>query len=335
MAAQKSPVRRVLAGDIGGTKTRLGLFDVEDRRPRLRTEQTFASSAYENLASIIEEFLDSRSRDVDAACFGIAGPVINNRSRPTNLPWTVSESNISNRLGGARAKLINDLAATALAVPVLRGNEIRTIQPGRSVAGGNRALIAPGTGLGQAILLDDHGRSLAVASEGGHSGFAPSNEEEVSLWRYLQRRYGHVSTERVLSGPGLVNIYEFLRDSGRYKEPRWLTGRMAEEDKAQMVTEAANSRKTPIAVAALRMMTAILGASAGNLALTAMSTGGVYIGGGIAPKILPHIDTKQFLNAFREKGRFTGFLEKIPVKVILNDRAALLGAANCARQAIG
>jgi glucokinase len=237
---------------------------------------------------------------------------------------------MKNRFSWSHVSLINDLTATAHAVPLLSSRELFSLNKAKRRKGQNLAIVAPGTGLGQALLIFQDGMYIPVSSEGGHADFSPNSEAEVKLWRYLHKRFGHVSVERVLSGPGLVNIYNWLRESGSYKEPAWLAGRLKEIDPARAVTEAALADKHPLCVESLNVFVSIFGAVAGNLALTAMTTGGVYLGGGISPKILPKLKQSMFMQAFTNKGRFAELLEKIPVKVILNDQAALLGAAHCA-----
>lgn len=333
METKTPPDPVVLAVDVGGTKTRVGLFRRGRPAPYRLAEETVASASQPSLEAILATFLDGRRTPVDGACIGVAGPVIDGRSRTTNLPWTVSPETIAERFDWPAVRLINDLTATARAVATLPAADFHTIHPGRRDDHGPRALLAPGTGLGQALLVRAADRWQPLASEGGHADFAPRQEEELDLWRHLHRRFGHVSTERVVSGPGLVNIYEYLRDTGRYREPRWLARQRVRDDPARAVSEAALSRRTPIAKAALDRFASVLGAAAGNLALTGMCTGGVYIGGGIAPKILPAIDNDAFREAFKDKGRFRGLLNRIPVRVILNDRAALVGAALCALDA--
>jgi glucokinase len=226
--------------------------------------------------------------------------------------------------------VINDLAATALAIPFLHSRELHSIVNGRAVAGGAKILIAPGTGLGTAILSLLDGKYLFISSEGGHMDFAPNNDVQVRLWQYLRTRYGHVSVERVVSGSGLMNIYGFLRDSEGMAEPKWLTRRMKDTDPAAAITEGALKRKTPICVRAVDMFVSALGAVSGNMALAGLALGGVYLGGGIPPKILQRLKQEDFKKAYLEKGRFKRLLRGIPVRVILDDRAPLLGAASAA-----
>jgi glucokinase len=320
----------VLAGDIGGTKTNLGFFRQGRTRPAAKVIETYSSREAPNLEWIIARFLDKHQVPVQSACFGIAGPVINGRCQTTNLPWYVAEDKIKKRFEWAHVSLINDLTATAHAIPLLNNRELFRLNKAKSRKGQNLALVAPGTGLGKALLIFRDGEYVPVPSEGGHIDFSPNTEAEIKLWRYLHKRFGHVSVERVLSGPGLVNIYLWLKDTGRHRIPTWLARNMEEMDPARAITEAALDGKHPVCVAALNMFVSIFGAVAGNLALIAMTTGGVYLGGGIPPKILPKLKESMFMQAFTNKGRFSELLEKIPVRVILNEQAALLGAAHCA-----
>ncbi len=317
----------VLAGDIGGTKTNLGLFRMGKKRPVAELIETYASQESPNLASIVEKFSARHRVSVSRACFGVAGPVRNGRCRTTNLPWDVSEKKLKNRFGWDRVHLINDLTATAYAVPLLTGRELFSLNPGRKSKGENLGLIAPGTGLGMALLVCRDGGYVPVASEGGHSDFAPQNKAEIALWEYLHVRVGHVSVERVLSGPGLFIIYCWLKFTDQGSEPAWLAEKMSEGDLARVISEAALVEKEPLCVKALDLFVSILGAAAGNLALTGLTRGGMYLGGGIAPKILPKLQEDLFMKAFVNKGRFMPLLEDTPVRVILNDKAALLGAA--------
>jgi len=319
----------VLAGDIGGTKTNLGLFRKGKQRPVLKAMETYPSQEAPSLEYIVERFLAKNQASVSNGCFGIAGPVIGGKVKTTNLPWDVSEAAIQKGLHLTRVTLINDLTATALAIPLLRRQEFFPLNKGSSRKGGNIAIAAPGTGFGAAFLISWKDRYIAVPSEGGHGDFSPNSEKEMELWHYLHEQYGHVSIERVLSGPGLVNIYSWLRDSGNYREPEWLAKKFREMDPAAAVSETGLADKHPLCVEALSIFVSLLGAVAGNLALTAMTTGGVYLGGGIPAKILAKLQKPIFLQAYTNKGRFKEFLEKIPVRVILNDKAALLGAAQC------
>jgi len=321
-----------LAGDIGGTKTNIGLFVPGKKRPRLKMMCTYSSRDAKGLEIILEDFLRRHAPSLESAAFGIAGPVVNGRSRTTNLPWVVSETRIRNHFGWKHVLLLNDLAATALSVPFLSLNQICSVNQARGKKRGNIGVVAPGTGLGEALLIFHDRHHVPVSSEGGHVDFAPKTEEEVSLWRYLHGQFGHVSVERVLSGQGLVNIYRWLKSSGQYQEPGWLKERMETADPAKAITETALGHGFPLCRKTLEHFVSILGAICGNLALTALTTGGIYLGGGIPPKILPALKDDRFLKAFTGKGRFQGFLEKIPVRVILDSKAALLGAAISAEE---
>jgi glucokinase len=320
----------ILAGDIGGTKTNLGLFTPGRMRPLPKVMKTFSSTNAPDLETIIRQFLEIHPASVTHACFGIAGPVINGMSKTTNLPWNVSEVRIQEQFSFNHVRLLNDLTATAMAIPLLNSDEFFPLNQAEPIKDRNLALIAPGTGLGIAMLIYQNNRYVPISSEGGHADFAPNNETENELWRYLHRRYGHVSIERVVSGPGLVNIYKWLKDSDRLNETDGLRQKLKEMDPAKIITEAALANKNEGCVKALNMFVSIFGAVAGNLALTGMTTGGVYLGGGIPPKILSKLKESIFLKAFTNKGRFKELLENIPVNVILNDKAALIGAAHCA-----
>lgn len=324
-----------LAGDIGGTKTNLGIFLKGKRRPLMKAMETYSSREAPNLESLIEKFLEKHRAPIASACFGIAGPVVNGKCKTTNLAWTVSETRIKKLFGWRRVRLINDLTATALAIPHLKPGELFALNRANVRKDLNRGLIAPGTGLGEALLISHEGRTITVSSEGGHVDFSPNNKDEVQLWHYLHKRFGHVSIERVLSGPGLFNIYSFLKNSGRFKEPAWLATKIKKEDPASVITEAAMHNKSPLCVKSLKMYISIFGAVSGNLALTGLTMGGIYLGGGMAPKILHKLKEGIFMNAFTDKGRFEGFMKRIPVRVILNERTAIMGAACCALEMKG
>ena len=320
----------VLAGDIGGTKTNLGLFSENRNRPVLEVMETFSSSDAPDLEHIIRKFLHMHPSLIRRACFGIAGPVVDGKSKTTNLPWRVSQDRIKKEFSFQHVRIVNDLAATAMAVPILNAVEFYPLNRSDEAKGGHLGLIAPGTGLGVAMMLYHEDRYMPISSEGGHSDFAPNNEKEADLWQYLHRRYGHVSIERVVSGTGLVNIYDWLKSSGRVIESEGFAQKLNETDPAKAITDGALSKKDPACIEALAMFVSIFGAVAGNFALIGLTTGGVFLGGGISPKILPKLKEDIFMKAFVNKGRFRRFLEKVPVKVILNDKAALIGAAYCA-----
>ncbi len=320
----------VLAGDIGGTKTRIGWFRRGENRPEPFAICTYASREAAGIEEILADFISRHGFSGQRACFGIAGPVRNGTCKPTYLPWKVSAAHIRQRFGWQRVYLINDLEATALAVPLLKDDECCGLNPASIQVRSTIGVIAPGTGLGQAILVPDRDRWIPVSSEGGHTDFAPVNEEQVDLWRYLRSRYGHVSLERVLSGAGLVNIYAWLKNLRVISEPPWLVQALLENDPARVISRTALEERHEPCVRALNTFVAIFGSAAGNLALTVGATGGIYLGGGIVPKILPALQQGLFMEAFIAKGRFKNYLEAIPVCAILNDQAALFGAAVCA-----
>jgi glucokinase len=267
---------------------------------------------------------------IKSACFGIAGPVINGVGRTTNLPWVVSEKKLQNRFGWPLVHLINDLEATARAVPLLQHREVRALNKARVRKDRNIGLVAPGTGLGQALMMFSNGRYHPLASEGGHASFAPTEKSEIKLWQFLHTRFGHVSAERVLSGQGLVNIYDWLNSLGTYKEIPAIRDAMRATDPARAIAEHAVQANDPLCSATLQRFCRIFGSVAGNLALTGMTTGGMFLGGGIPAKIFPVLETSEFMTAFTAKGRFEEFMKKIAVRVILNNNASLLGAAHCA-----
>ena len=333
LVPRKSGSPLVLAGDVGGTKTVLGLFSIDSGRPRPRVEETFASSRAANLEEIIERFLRQHGADITAVCFGVAGPVINGQCKTTNLPWKISEKRIESRFGFSSVRLLNDLTATAFAIPLLRPKELHALNR-RKPAGERVGLVAPGTGLGMALVIRTRRHRFCIPSEGGHTDFAPKDTWEHGLWQHLHRRFGHVSVERVVSGPGLVNIYSYLKETGAHAEPSWLSARLEHEDPAMVISQTALNDAASLATESLRRFVSVLGAICGNLALVGLTTGGIYLGGGICPQILPELKKGAFLNAFAEKGRFRDLLVKIPIKVILNPRAALLGAASHAMQAL-
>lgn len=318
----------ILAGDTGGTKTVIALFEEAGERLRVVREETFPSQDYGGLEEILNLFLEGGSSPVlRAACFGVAGPVVEGRSEATNLPWVIDAKALGGTLGIKNVSVINDLVATAYGVPVLTSEELCVLNEGRSHPGGNMALIAAGTGLGEAILFWDGGAYQGVASEGGHADLAPRNALEIELLQYLLTRYHRVSYERVVSGPGIFNIYAFLKDAGYGEEPSWLTERLRDEDPSAVIAETALRGENELCTKALRLFVSLYGAEAGNLALKALATGGVYIGGGIAPKILDQLTDGTFMAAFTDKGRLSPVLEDMPVRVILNPETALLGAA--------
>ncbi|MGH7812987.1 MAG: glucokinase [Candidatus Binataceae bacterium] len=321
----------IIAADAGGTKTHLGLYraapggalePVRDRR--------YASAGFASLEAICTDFLRDSPR-IDAGCFGVPGPVIDGRAHPTNLPWTIAEADLSHAIGGAPVRLINDLCATAHGAIHLEPAEVAVLHPAKSPpAHGNIAAIAAGTGLGEAALVWEGDRYHAVASEGGHSDFAPRGAEQIELLRFLEAEFGHVSWERVLSGSGLENIHRFLRQKSGAPAPAWLKEQFEAGDPAAAISAAALANRDPACVRALAIFCDIYGAEAANLALKVLAMGGVYLGGGIAPKILPMLRGGAFVKAFLDKGRLAPLLERVEVRVALNPTAALLGAAHCA-----
>ena len=317
----------ILAGDIGGTKVNLAYFS-EGLRLHPDNFASFPSRDYSSLEEIARQFLSARKLKADYACFGIAGPVKKGRVAVTNLPWVVVDKDIKEAIGVKHAWLINDLEANAHGIYGLTPTDFITLNKGEEGAIGNAAIISAGTGLGEAGLFWDGNRHLPIASEGGHSDFAPRTDLDIELLNYLRKRFGQVDWEAVLSGPGQFHIYEFLRDTGRGTEPKWLATELRSEEPPRVVTRAALEGKSDLCIQALDLFVYYYGAEAANLALKVLATGGVYIGGGIAPKILPALSSGPFLAAFRAKAPFTPMLEAMPVRVILNADAGLLGAAN-------
>jgi glucokinase len=318
----------ILAGDIGGTKTHLALFSLEGGKLKSELEKTFPSKQYRGLEPVVEAFLAGQQASIDRACFGIAGPVVDGQVKTPNLPWVVDSANIAQRFKLDSVALLNDLEAAGYGIFTLEPQELFTLNDGVSGQRGNKVLIAAGTGLGEATLYDDGRDHHPSASEGGHGDFAPTDETQIDLLRYLIKKFGHVSYERVVSGPGIANIYGFLRDSGRLEEPDWLKEKIsASEDASVVISQEGLAGNSAICVQALNLFVSVYGAEAGNLALRGKATGGVYIGGGIAPKILAKLKDGTFMRAFLDKGRYRELLSDMPVRVILNDQAGLQGAA--------
>ncbi len=318
-----------LAGDVGGTKTDLMVFSAEAGPRAPVTQAEFSSASYPSLEALVREFLSRVGGPIEGATFGVAGPVIGDRAQITNLPWVIDVATLAQELALESVHLLNDLEATARAVPLLRPDELHTLAPGGPVPGGATAVVAPGTGLGEAFLTWDGSRYRAHPSEGGHADFAPTDPVQVGLLEYLARRYDHVSVERVCSGLGVPNVYDYLRDSGYAPEPPELAERLAAAtDRTPPILSAAldPTEHYPLCVGTLETFVTILGAEAGNLALKVLATGGVYLAGGIPPRILPSLEDGRFLRAFHRKGRFAELLERVPVHVVVQS-AALLGAA--------
>jgi glucokinase len=324
----------VLAGDIGGTKTHLGLYRVEGGAPTLLRDKLYATREFKTLEEVARHFL-SGAWAIDAACFGVPGPVIGGVSHAMNVHWTMEERALASALGVPGARLINDLEATAYGMLHLQESEMAVLQRGEAPESrAPIAVIAAGTGLGEAGLVPlDDGRWRSIASEGGHTDFAPRGHKQIELLEYLDSEFDHVSFERVLSGPGLVNIYKYLKARTPGAEPEWLADEFARAtDAAEVISASALTNRDPRCVEALRIFTDIYGAEAANLALKFMALGGVYVGGGIAPKILPMLSDGGFVRAFLAKGRLDKVMARIPVRVSLNQATALIGAARCAME---
>jgi glucokinase len=319
----------LLAGDIGGTKTQLGLFEADGRKFRLVRKEIYRSQHYSGLGEIVGAFVAGLDSPITAAGFGIAGPIIDGVCNTTNLPWVVSGRHLAEQLSLSSVELLNDLEAIAHGVALLSPDEMVTLNEGDQVPG-NAGIVAAGTGLGIANLFWNGERHIPSASEGGHVDFAPRDQLEFELLRYLLTKYERVSVERVVSGPGIFAIYEFLRSAGYGSESPELALRLTREDPSSVVSAAALSGESPLAAKALDVFTSLYGSVAGNLALTIMATGGIYIGGGIAPKIIEKMKDGTFLGAFLAKGRFTQLMARIPVRIILNNETPLLGAARVA-----
>src|ERR1035437_9202774 len=316
----------ILAGDVGGTKVHLALYDFIDGKLVYSRDKRYPAKDYSGLVEILKEFLGTHK--VHAACFGVPGPVRNGRLRLTNLPWTLDSHELANSLGVTNIFLINDIEANGYGVAELSADQIYTLSEGDASQQGNRALIAAGTGLGEALLIWNGRSHTPYPSEGGHTDFGPRNEDEIDLLRFLKQKYnGRISHERVVSGMGLSNIYEFLREVRGINEPNWLAERMTAEDPNAVITELAMAAKSEICEKALDMFVSAYGAETGNLALNLLSVGGVYVGGGIAPRILDKLKDGTFMKAFTDKGRLSQLLVNMPVRIILEPRAALMGAA--------
>ncbi len=352
----------ILAADVGGTKINLALFDWDKERVEPIREDTVYTADYESFEEVLTEFLeepaspDTESEEapddnealssesttstplgpLTAACFGVPGPVLNNTCKTTNIPWTIEGDKLAEFLNIPHVRLLNDLEATAYGLQLLRSDEIEDLNPNAPSPppDGTRVLLAAGTGLGQALLLWTGKDYHICPSEGGHSDFAPNNDLEIDLLRYLRTSYLHVSYERVLSGPGLHSIYQFFRDTKK-NEPTWFAEKLPTGDPTALIAEAGLTGKPDICKDALQLFVSIYGAEAGNMALKTLAMGGVYLGGGIAPKIISALREDTFMKAFLAKGRYKRLLAKIPVRVILNPHTALLGAASVAAGMVG
>jgi glucokinase len=320
----------LLAGDVGATKTNLGIFS-EDRGPRIPViESSFPSARFSSLDELVIEFLSQVSFKIERASFGVAGPVLRGRARITNLPWVIEEGRLRETCRIQAVTLMNDLEAIAYGVTLLEQGDLQTLNEGVPDTGGAMAVIAPGTGLGEAFLVWDGERYRACPSEGGHADFGPNSGLEIELLRYLQKKYGHVSPERICSGRGLPDVYAFLKESGYAREQDWVAEKLrSAADPTPVIVNTAleDERRCELCKKTLAIFISALGAEAGNLALKVMATGGVYLGGGIPPRILPLLDKGSFFEGFTNKGRFSELVSRIPVHVILNPKTALMGAA--------
>jgi glucokinase len=320
----------ILAGDVGGTSTRLAFFTVQGEVLQRVVEATYPSADYADLVTLVSRFVSSHPLRAERACFGVAGPVQDGRCETTNLPWVVDARHLAAELHLDHVGLINDLEAAAHGLATLTPEDYVVLNAGKPPATGNMAVIAAGTGLGEAGLYWDGRRHHPFATEGGHATFAPSAPLHLELHSYLLQEFEHVSWERVVSGPGLYNIYRFLRDTGRGEEPAWLQDEIRQGDPAAAISRAALAGRSSLCMQALDLFVTLYGAEAGNLALKILATGGVFIGGGIAPKILPKLTEKMFMAAFIAKGRLQDVLQEIPVRVITNEKTGLQGAARVA-----
>lgn len=330
-----APVKCILAADIGGTKTNMALYTCQDGfKLDLQYKAQYASKAINHFSEIVSDFLSENRSVIDAACFGIAGPVIAGICQTTNLPWTISTETLQKKLNTPNVKLLNDLESTAYGMLYLDEASFVNLNPTAKRQNGNRAVIAAGTGLGEALLFFNGKGYMPIGTEGGHCDFAPADEQQSELLIWLRKRYPeHVSVERVLSGPGLINIYNFLRDSGTFSESEFMQRLSKSEDKSAAISKGAQQMNDPLCHEALKLFVRIYAAESGNLALKSLSAGGVMIGGGIAPKILPYLQN-YFMDTFTSKGRFKPLLSDMPVHVSLEQETSLLGAAFFARDSL-
>jgi glucokinase len=320
----------ILSGDVGGTKTRLALFEAARDSLQLVHVRQYRSADFSSLVEVLAALRRELHVSIGSAAFGIAGPIIDNRSKLTNLGWDVDGREVARFLDLDHVGLLNDLEATAYGTLRLGKEELVVLQEGAAQPERPVAVVAAGTGLGEGALVWDGVRYRAVPSEGGHTEFGARNELEIELLRFLWKRFGRVSYERIVSGPGLVSVYEFFRERSGAPEPDWLGEARRTEDPAAAISQAAIEGTDEACVEALELFVSVYGAEAGNLALKILATGGVFIAGGIAPKILPRLQRGPFLESFHNKGRYRGLMERLPVRVVLNDKTALLGAAHYA-----
>jgi glucokinase len=318
----------ILAGDVGGTKARLALYETKDGSFIRQQTETFASQDFASVEEVVQAFLQKHKAGVSRVCIGVPAPVVEGIAKPANLPWELSETRLTRALGMTAVKLVNDLVATTSALPFLSADDLVTLHPGQLTGRETTmAVLAPGTGLGQSFLFKGANQNTIIPSEAGHADFAPNSDLEIKLLRYLQTIFRRVSYERVTSGPGLVNIYNFLKDTGEATEPPELAERMAGENPAAVISSAGQTGEYEICVKALDLFVSVLGAQAGNLVLTILATGGVYLGGGMPPKILNKLRDGAIVASYLNKGRLSNLVAKTPLYVIRDDHAALLGAA--------
>ncbi|MBI2995497.1 MAG: glucokinase [Candidatus Melainabacteria bacterium] len=320
-----------LVGDIGGTKTNIALLETVDKKFKIVLEKNYPSKNHDSLRTIVKEFTtENKNLNIVCACFGVAGPVKDGLCDATNLPWLVDAKKIAEvlNINSNLVWLLNDLEAGAYGIEVLEDKDVFILNEGTEIKHGNKCLLSAGTGLGESIIFWDGEKYKPSASEGGHTDFAPRNKIEINLLNYLINKYGRISYERILSGPGLLNVYEFFKDTTYQNTPTWLLERLKKEDPSAVIAEIGMAKKDECCEKALELFTSIYGAEAGNLALTSLATSGVYIGGGIAPKILDKLKEGSFMQAFTHKGRLSVMVSQMPVKVILNPKIPLLGCGN-------
>jgi glucokinase len=323
--------KMILAGDIGATKTNLALFSSKDGLNKTVAETTIQNKDFDNFEQLIESFLESGEHKFDGVCLGIAGPVVDNKVQITNLPWVIDGTALQERYKLKGAWLLNDLQALCYAVPNLPDDELKVIRQGKAVDGAPIAVIAPGTGLGEGFLIWDGYRYRANSSEGGHTDFGPTNDKQIQLLKYMRKSQERVSYENVCSGIGIPNLYRFLRDEGFAEEPDWLEKELKAVDDITPVifnTALDDSKECLLCELTVDLFVEILGAEAGNLALKTLAKGGIYIGGGLPPRILPWLKKDSFLKALSSKSPHTELISQFPVKVILNPKANLIGAAD-------
>lgn len=326
---------KVLAGDVGGTKTSLAVFEVEGTDLEVLALEKYPSQQYGSLDEIVRQFVEAQGQRYDWGSFGIAGPVRNGRAETTNLPWLVDARRLADDIGFRKVWLMNDLEANAWGISALEEKDFCVLSEGKPDSNGNASIISAGTGLGQAGLFWNGKQHRPFASEGGHSDFAPNSDLEIALLQYLKRTHNHVSWERVVSGMGLVNIYEFLGDYRNAETPAWLAAEIKAGDKAAAISKAAHDKRCPLCTETLELFAHLYGVEAGNHALKIMSTAGVYLGGGVAPKNLDYFRDGTFMRSFCSKGRMEPLMRDMPVRVILNDRTALYGPAVFAASEVG